>query len=199
MIVIIDYDAGNLMSIRNAFARLGYRVRISNEKRDIKESSALVLPGVGAFRCIKRIEPIKEVIIEEIEGGKPFLGLCLGLQLLFEESEESPGIKGLGIFKGKVKRLPNKSDLKVPQLGWNSINIRKRCSLLSGIPDKAYFYFANSYAAPLDREITATTTTYSKEFPSVICRENVFATQFHPEKSGKFGLKLLRNFMDLVS
>jgi len=199
VIVIIDYDAGNLMSIRNAFARLGSRVRISNEKRDIKESSALVLPGVGAFGCMRRIEPIKKAIMEEIEEGKPFLGLCLGLQLLFEESEESPGIEGLEVFKGKVKRLPNKAGFKVPQLGWNSINIRKRCKLLEGISDGTYFYFANSYAAPLDMKITAATTSYGKEFPSVICRENVFATQFHPEKSGEFGLTLLRNFMDLVS
>jgi glutamine amidotransferase len=148
---------------------------------------------------MRRIEPIKEAIIEEIEEGKPFLGLCLGLQLLFEESEECPGIEGLGVFKGKVKRFPNKAGVKVPQLGWNSIDIRRKCSLLSGIPDGTYFYFANSYVAPLDSEITAATTSYGKEFPSVICRENVFATQFHPEKSGEFGLKLLRNFMDLVS
>jgi glutamine amidotransferase len=200
VIVIIDYDAGNLMSIRNALARLGAEVKVSRRKIDIERSSALILPGVGAFECMKRIELIQRTIINEIKQDKPFLGLCLGLQLLFESSEESPGVKGLGIFDGEVKKLPNKDGFKVPHLGWNSIKIERKCKLLDGISSGAYVYFANSYVAkPLDRRIIAATSTYSKEFASVICKENIFATQFHPEKSGEIGLRMLRNFVELVS
>jgi len=200
VIVIIDYDAGNLMSIRNALARLGAEVKVSRRKIDIERSSALILPGVGAFECMKRIKPIQRTIINEIKQGKPFLGLCLGLQLLFESSEESPGVKGLGLFGGEVKKLPNKDGFKVPHLGWNSIKIVRKCELLDGIPSGTYVYFANSYVAkPLDTEIISATSTYGMEFPSVICRENTFATQFHPEKSGEMGLRMLKNFVELVS
>jgi glutamine amidotransferase len=200
VIVVIDYDAGNLMSIRNALARLGAEVKVSRRKIDIERSSALILPGVGAFECMKKIKPIQRTIINEIKQGKPFLGLCLGLQLLFESSEESPGVKGLGIFDGEVKKLPNKDGFKVPHLGWNSIKIARKCELLDGIPREAYVYFANSYVAkPSDRRIIAATSTYGTEFASVICKENIFATQFHPEKSGEVGLRMLRNFVELVS
>ncbi|MEM3556001.1 MAG: imidazole glycerol phosphate synthase subunit HisH [Candidatus Micrarchaeia archaeon] len=196
--MVVDYNTGNLASIRNAFAKLGRRVKISRSKSDIEQSSAVVLPGVGAFACIKNIEVLRRVILNEIENGKPLLGLCLGLQLLFEESEESPGVRGFGFFKGRVERIA-RNGFRVPQLGWNSIKIVKKCSLLEGIPNGAYFYFANSYVAPFDEKITVATTEYGREFPSVISKENIFATQFHPEKSGEVGLRLLNNFANLVS
>jgi len=199
LIVILDYDAGNVMSVRNALASLGTEAKVSRREMDIERSSALILPGVGAFESVSRIKRIEKAIINEIKEGKPFLGLCLGMQLLFESSEESPGVMGLGVFKGKVKRLPNKKRFKVPQLGWNSIKIIRKCKLLGGIPDGAYFYFANSYAVtPSDTRIIVATSTYGIKFPSVICKENIFATQFHPEKSGEMGRRILRNFVELV-
>lgn len=162
----------------------------------MKTADVLIIPGVGAFKkAMVNIEPFKDIIIEHVEDGKPILGICLGLQILFTESEESPGVMGLNIIPGKVVRL---SAEKVPHMGWNKIKIKKECPLLNDIKD-GYFYFAHSYyAKPKDWNVVAATTYHGSEIPAVICHKNIYATQFHPEKSGTLGLKILNNFVELV-
>ena len=203
MLAIIDYGMGNLRSVAKALEAAGAaRVKVTSEVRTIVKADKIVLPGVGAMneamRELKRlglIEVIKKNIFK-----KPFLGICLGLQLLFTESEEGGKIKGLGIFKGRVKRFSDK--LKVPHIGWNQIRTKnseprtKNCSIFKNIPDSSYFYFCHSYyIVPEDRSIVAATTGYGREFVSAIYKDNLFACQFHPEKSQKSGLKLLENFI----
>lgn len=205
MLAIIDYGMGNLRSVQKGFAKVGIEARIVNTPSEVLEASAVVLPGVGAFRdCMRNLEELGLAgpIIKSIEAGKPFLGICLGLQLLFSESHEFGVHKGLGVFKGKVLRFPENSGLKVPHMGWNTISIKSkknRPPVLSGIPDEASFYFVHSYyVAPEDPSIISATTEYGIEYTSMVWKDNVFAVQFHPEKSQAMGLKILRAFGDFV-
>jgi glutamine amidotransferase len=201
MIAIIDYGMGNLRSVEKGFEHVDVDARVVSDVQSINDAEAIVLPGVGAFRdCMNNLNEFgfTETIIKNIESGKPFFGICLGLQLLFTESGEFGHSRGLNIFNGNVPRFPE-SDLKVPHMGWNSINIKNRPPILEGIEDESYFYFVHSYyVAPEDSSITATTTDYGVEFTSMIWKDNVFATQFHPEKSQELGLKVLKNFGDFV-
>ncbi|MBI5970764.1 MAG: imidazole glycerol phosphate synthase subunit HisH [Deltaproteobacteria bacterium] len=203
MIAIIDYDMGNLRSVAKAFEKVGAEVKVTRNPKDILDASRVVLPGVGAFRdCMKNLEDygLIEPILKAISSGKPFLGICLGLQLLFETGEEFGVHKGLGVIKGRVVRFPAgmKSDgegLKVPHMGWNQANVQKESRLLKGLPDGTYFYFVHSYyAAPTDASVVLTKTGYGLEFASAIEKNNVAACQFHPEKSQSTGLKILENF-----
>lgn len=202
MIAIIDYGMGNLRSVSKAFESLGYSTSVTRNPEEILNSAGIVLPGVGAFGdCIRNldefnlIEPIKSSIHE-----KPFLGICLGLQVLFDESEESPGIRGLGIFRGKIVKFPKFSDqrLKIPHMGWNQIELTKESPLLKEVPNRSWFYFVHSYYPKLeDREIIAGTTNYGLDFTCAVSTRNTFACQFHPEKSSNLGLKILSNFANL--
>ncbi len=203
MIAIVDYGMGNLRSVSKAFDLQGFPVTVTRDQDVISNASGLVLPGVGAFGdCVRNLDeyglttPIKDYI----DSGRPFLGICLGLQVLFEESEESPGVPGFGVFKGKVVKFPNFKEerLKVPHMGWNEILIQKDAPVLEGIPDKSWFYFVHSYyPAPADESIIAVKADYGIEFTAAVYKENVFASQFHPEKSSEYGLKMLRNFAAL--
>ena len=200
MIAIVDYGMGNLRSVSKAFQSQGFTVNVTRDPGDIRSASGLVLPGQGAFGdCVKNLEEngIFQTIKEFIQSGRPYLGICLGLQVLFEGSEESPGVAGLGLLKGKVVRFPSfkKERLKVPHMGWNRIGIRKKTALLEGIPDGSWFYFVHSYfPVPEDESVTAVTCTYGLEFTAAVATGNIFACQFHPEKSSAYGLMLLRNF-----
>ncbi|MGH7849654.1 MAG: imidazole glycerol phosphate synthase subunit HisH [Thermodesulfobacteriota bacterium] len=200
MIAIVDYGMGNLRSVSKAFQSQGFNVNVTRDPGDIRNASGLVLPGQGAFGdCVKNLEEngIFHTIKEFIQSGKPYLGICLGLQVLFEGSEESPGVAGLGLFGGKVVRFPSfkKERLKVPHMGWNRIGIRKKTALLEGVPDGSWFYFVHSYfPVPEDEGIIAITCTYGLEFTAAVATGNIFACQFHPEKSSTHGLRLLRNF-----
>ncbi len=209
--MIVDYGMGNLRSVEKAFHKLGYSAQISSQPNDVKKAQGLVLPGVGAFKdCIENLKKMGliESLVEFIHSGKPFLGICLGYQILFTESEEFGPCPGLGIFKGKVKRFPEDMPdpdaekggvLKVPHMGWNQIWIVKEHPVLEGIPSGSYFYFVHSYyVEPEDKAIIATETEYGIKFASSIAYENIFACQFHPEKSQRRGLKLLDNFAKLV-
>jgi glutamine amidotransferase len=202
MIAIIDYGMGNLRSVEKGFQHVGVDARVVTTAREVADASGVVLPGVGAFRdCMQNlgqmglIEPVKKSIAD----GKPFLGICLGLQALFTESEEFGHTEGLGVLKGRVPRFP-RSELKVPHMGWNSITIRRRPPIMpADVPDGAYFYFVHSYyVAPEDEGIIATTTDYGLTFTSMVWKDNVFATQFHPEKSQALGLKVLKGFGEFV-
>ncbi len=196
MIVIIDYGIGNLASVKNALDKLGVESKISSDSLVIKKAERLILPGVGAagqgMENLKKLG-LDKVIIEEIKKGKPFLGICLGMQLLFEKSEEG-NVKCLGILKGSVKKF--RKMRKVPQIGWNQVNIKKKLNLFRGIDDNSYFYFVNSfYCLPKDKKIIAGLTDYGEEFASIVVNGNVVGMQFHPEKSGKVGFRLLENFL----
>ncbi len=206
MIAIIDYDMGNLRSVAKAFERVGAEAVTTRDPEVIDGSSHVVLPGVGAFRdCMKNLGDygLVDPIMSSIEKGKPFLGICLGLQLLFEESSEFGTHRGLGVIKGKVVRFPSGmkekgEELKVPHMGWNGIERRKDSVLLEGIPEGSYFYFVHSYyAVPDDERVTLTSTGYGVTFTSSVEKDNVMACQFHPEKSQKAGLKVLKNFSEL--
>ncbi len=200
MIAIIDYGAGNLMSVKKAFDFIGAENIITADPDIIEKSDGVVLPGVGAFGdamdCMRKsnlIETTKKAAL----SGKPFLGICLGLHLLFEGSDEAPGVEGLKLFKGRIHKIPG-NGLKVPHMGWNSIKIVKDNPLFKGIPDNSYVYFVHSfYLEAEDREIVSSTTDYSVNIHASIAKDNVFAAQFHPEKSGDVGIKMLRNFVSL--
>jgi imidazole glycerol-phosphate synthase subunit HisH len=194
MIGVIDYGAGNLRSITNGLEKVGAKTAIIDAPGGLSEADSIVLPGVGSFGdAMEKLEAFKKPLIDEIGSGKPFLGICLGIQLLFEESQESPGINGLGIFRGATARFKGK--LKIPHMGWNTLRVRKDTPLFEGITDGSFFYFVHSYhAVPEDNSIIAAQTEYGSVFPSVIAQDNVFATQFHPEKSSDKGLKILENF-----
>ena len=196
MITIIDYKSGNLRSISNGFKKIGYEVAITDNIEKIADSEYLVLPGVGAFgTAMKNIEPFKKVIYEHIHDDKPFLGICLGQQLLLSSSEESPNIDGLDLFKGQVKFLPK--GRKIPHMGWNQLNVVDTCPILEGI-DKNYFYFVHSYyTVPDEEDIIVGTSNYGFDIATALNRNNLFSTQFHPEKSGNPGLKILKNFVNL--
>lgn len=196
MIAVIDYGMGNLRSVQKGFEKAGCRAVITGDPKVIDNASQLVLPGVGAFKdCMKNLEEkeLIEPLISGIKKGKPFMGICLGLQLLFDESEEFGLHKGLGIIRGKVRRFP-KNDLKVPHMGWNSIKKIKHTPVLEDIADDSYFYFVHSYYVVPENDVTATTTDYGIEFTSSITKDNIFACQFHPEKSQENGLKILKAF-----
>jgi glutamine amidotransferase len=200
MIAIIDYGMGNLRSVQRAFEYVGAEAVVTTDRATIEAASAVVLPGVGAFgQAMANLERagLTDVIRQVIAQGRPFLGICLGLQLLFEESEEMGQHRGLGIFGGQVKRFD--VNLKVPQIGWNQIHIRRASPLLEGVADGSYAYFVHSYyVAPADLEIILATTDYGIDYASVVGQDNIFGIQFHPEKSQAVGLRILRNFTALV-
>lgn len=202
MIALVDYGMGNLRSVEKALTRVGAEVRIVTEAREVREAGALVLPGVGAFGdCLKNLErqgliaPLREFI----RSGKPFLGICLGFQALFDSSEEAPGVVGLGVFPGTVPRFAA-NGLKVPHMGWNQLDFKRGdCPLLAGIEDGSFVYFVHSfYCQPAKPEVVCGTTQYGIEFCSTLWAGNVFATQFHPEKSQAVGLRMLENFVKLT-
>lgn len=206
MIAIIDYDMGNLRSVQKGFERVGHNCIITRDPKDISNASHVVLPGVGAFKgCMDNLKNYGLVgpILDAIKSGKPFLGICLGLQLLFSESEEFGRHEGLDVIKGKVVRFSSElrtqnPELKIPHMGWNDIKIKNRPSVLKDIEDGSYLYFVHSYyVVPADDSVIATTTSYGIDFASSIWKDNVFACQFHPEKSQKTGLKILKNFGDM--
>ena len=198
MIAIIDYGMGNLRSVSKAFEAVGHFAVVTRDTHVIGNASHVVLPGVGAFGdCMANVERygLTEAIRATIQSGKPFLGICLGLQLLFTESEEFGVHKGLGIIPGRVRRFEIDPTLKVPHMGWNRVNIQRPCPLFEGVMDGDHWYFVHSYFVdPVDRRIAATTTTYGVPFVSSIWRDNVVACQFHPEKSQAVGLQLIKSF-----
>ena len=201
MIALIDYGSGNLRSAEKALARVGADVHIVNKPSEVLAADAVVLPGVGAFGdCVKNLKQLglDSAICQFIQTGKPFLGICVGLQMLFESGIESPGVSGLGVLQGTVPRFTG-TGLKVPHMGWNRLRLRRSdCPLFTGIADGSFVYFVHSYyGAPRQDSVVAATTDYGVEFTSVIWSGNVFATQFHPEKSQAIGLKMLENFVKL--
>lgn len=205
MIALLDYGSGNLRSAHKALLKIGADVRIAQTPAEMRGASAVVLPGVGAFDdCMNAMQrqELFEAVREFIKSGKPFLGICVGYQALFEKSEEfNSCAAGLGVFKGSVVRFPRQSGLKVPQIGWNQIEIAQPdCPLFRGVESGSYVYFVHSFfPKPEDKGIIATQTEYGETFASAIWRDNVFATQFHPEKSQKTGLQLLKNFAELAN
>lgn len=199
MIAIIDYGMGNIHSVNKALQLYGATTIVTSNPRQIKSCEKAVLPGVGAFDdAMQELEKqrLTGIVRDFIASDKPFLGICLGMQLLFEESEEAQKFKGLGIFKGKVKKFPAKEGLKVPHMGWNQLKKSSECLLLKDVPDNSYVYFCHSYyPCPDNKEVMAATTDYGLDFASVVWQKNVFGVQFHPEKSQKIGLKMLENFV----
>lgn len=205
MIALIDYGSGNLRSVHKALLKVGADVQIVREAAELGQARAVVLPGVGAFDdCINalRKQGLLEAARDFIRSGQRFLGICVGYQALFDKSEEfNSCAAGLGIFQGNVVRFSDNNGLKVPQIGWNQLQIaRPECPLFRGVPNGSYVYFVHSFfPKPAEDSIIATRTEYGQTFASAVWRENVFATQFHPEKSQKVGLQLLRNFVELVT
>ena len=201
MIAIIDYDAGNIRSVEKAMAKLGQEVWITRDRERIMNADKVILPGVGSFgdamahlREYNLVEVIKDVVAEK----KPFLGICLGLQLLYESSEETPGVEGLGILKGKILKIPEQEGLKIPHMGWNSLHLQNDGRLFRGIEQNPYVYFVHSYYLKAGEEETVKATTeYSVKIHASVEKDNVFACQFHPEKSGDLGLQILKNFAEL--
>lgn len=197
MIAIIDYDAGNLKSVEKALNFLGEDAVITRDREEILNADKVILPGVGAFGdAMHNLHEfgLVNVIKEVVDLGKPFLGICLGLQLLFERSEESPGVEGLGILKGEILKIPDCPGLKIPHMGWNSIQVKQGARLFEGL-NEPYVYFVHSYyLKAMDEAIVAATTEYSTTIHASVESGNVFACQFHPEKSSKVGLQILRNF-----
>ena len=204
MIALLDYGAGNLRSVEKALRFVGGNVCLVQSPDGMKNASAVVLPGVGAFDdCVNAMQrqELLEATREFVGTGRPFLGICIGYQALFERSEEfDSSATGLGLFAGKVVRFPDGQKLKIPQIGWNQIEIvQPECQIFSGVENGSHVYFVHSfYPQPEDDSIAATRTTYGVDFTSAVWRENVFATQFHPEKSQKVGLKILENFVNLT-
>lgn len=200
MIAVIDYDAGNLKSVEKAFESLGFETKVTREKKELMRAEKVVLPGVGSFgdamanlRKYEMDRVIKDIVAEK----KPFLGICLGLQLLFEHSEESPGVEGLGILKGAIRHIPQKEGMKIPHMGWNSLTFQNEGRLFRGI-EQAYVYFVHSYYLRAEEEsIVKAVTDYGTKIHAAVEKENVFACQFHPEKSSHTGLQMLKNFAEL--
>ncbi|MDD6550398.1 MAG: imidazole glycerol phosphate synthase subunit HisH [Lachnospiraceae bacterium] len=201
MVAIVDYDAGNIRSVEKAVKYLGKDCVVTDDSRQILEADHVILPGVGAFGdCMEQlqdrrlVEVIKQVVKEDI----PFLGICLGLQLLFDDSEESEGVNGLGILHGHIIRFPDREDLKVPHMGWNSISFPREGRLFKGIPEESFVYFVHSYYLKADDpSIVRAVCDYGLTFDASVEKGNVFATQFHPEKSGETGLAILKNFLEI--
>ena len=199
MISIIDYDAGNIKSVEKALQFLGQEVVITDDRDVIMSSDKVILPGVGAFGDAMeklRSRNLEGVIHDFVDKGRPFLGICLGLQLMFKESEESPGVTGLGLLDGRIIRIPSSEELKVPQIGWNDIRINPKSKLLAGLGEHPYVYFVHSYYLQAEHEEdVAATTEYGVTIHAAVEKGNVMATQFHPEKSSDVGLQILRNFI----
>jgi imidazole glycerol-phosphate synthase subunit HisH len=198
MIAIVDYGMGNLKSVTNAFINLGGDVVVTRDKGAIERSRAVVLPGVGAFgKCIENLRKLD--LFDFIKGllsqDKRYLGICLGMQILFESSEEAPGVEGLGFIKGSVPRFKN--NVKVPHMGWNSVDMARETEILAGLKNGEFFYFVHSYYCQPEEDVIATRTTYGVDFASSVQKGRTFACQFHPEKSQMAGKKLLQNFIDM--
>ena len=196
--VIFDYGAGNLLSLKVALEKVGLNAKIGATKQELKKADAIALPGVGNFSAAaEKLEPVRNEIVDAVKNGVPLLGICLGLQLFFRESEEGPG-NGLALFEGKTVWLPG--SVKVPQMGWNTLSMVKQCEFFDGVADGAYVYFVHSlYPVPADKTIVCTETDYGTSFASAVAWKNIYGTQFHPEKSGEIGLKILKNFAKLVA
>ena len=195
--VIFDYGVGNLLSLKTALEKVGLNGKITVSSRQLSSADAIALPGVGNFSAAAtKLDAVKQTLLDAVESGTPLIGICLGLQLFFLESEEGPG-EGLGLFEGKNVWL--KGAVKVPHMGWNTLQIVKPTKLFEGVDDGSYVYFVHSlYPVPADKGIVATETEYGTTFASAIASKNVFGTQFHPEKSGDIGLKILKNFANIV-
>jgi len=198
MVIIVDYGMGNLRSVQKGFEKVGSIAKISRDPEEIRQAERLVLPGVGAFpECMRNLTELElvEPILEFVRSGRPFLGICLGLQLLFDESEEFGTHQGLKVIPGDVKAFERGMGLKIPHMGWNEVVFRKDVPIFRGIPSGTYFYFVHSYyVAPTESSDVAAETQYGIEFTCAIARDNIFAVQFHPEKSQESGLKILSNF-----
>ena len=195
--VIFDYGVGNLFSLKTALEKAGLNTTIGTTAQELAKADAIALPGVGSFTtAASKLNSVKETLQTKIKDGTPFLGICLGVQLFFEESEEGPGA-GLSFFEGKNVQLP--TTIKVPHMGWNTLNIVKSNELLEGVAEDTYVYFVHSlYPVPKDKSIVCTTTQYGTTFTSAVVSKNIYGTQFHPEKSGDIGLKILKNFVKTV-
>lgn len=201
MIAIIDYDAGNLKSVEKALLFLGQECVVTRDFKEIEQADKVILPGVGSFgqamEQLKKFE-LDKVLKEIPDSGKPFLGICLGLQLLFERSEESEGVEGLGMLKGEILRIPDKEGLKIPHIGWNSLDLQGNGRLFAGLEEHPYVYFVHSYYLKAAEEsIVKATTDYSVRIHASVEQGNIFACQFHPEKSGSVGLQILKNFAEI--
>ena len=201
MIAIVDYDAGNIKSVEKALQFLGQEPVVTRDKETLLQAEKVIVPGVGAFGdAMEKMHQygLVEVLREIAAKGTPLLGICLGLQLFFESSEETPGVEGLGLLPGKIVRIPDKEGFKIPHMGWNSIQINPASRLLKGIEEGAYVYFVHSYYLQAENEAdVAATTDYVVNIHAAAEHENIFATQFHPEKSGEIGLRILKNFIEL--
>jgi imidazole glycerol-phosphate synthase subunit HisH len=200
-LVVIDYGAGNLRSVAKAILSLGYDPRLTSDPSDVERAAALILPGVGAagqiMGSLRRLG-LDEAVTDYIQSGRPFLGVCMGMQVLFDWSDEDGGQACLGVVSGRVRRL--NSGVKVPHMGWNAVSQISPHPVWDGIPDDSYFYFVHSYVVePGDRAVESGSTEYAGRFTSAIARDNVFGTQFHPEKSGRWGLRFYRNFVEWAS
>ena len=199
MIAIIDYDAGNIKSVEKALQFLGEDVCITRDPEEILNAEKVILPGVGAFGdAMEKLHQynLVDVIHKVVEKKTPFLGICLGLQLLFEKSDESKGVQGLGILKGEICRIPDGDGLKIPHIGWNSLTYPNAGRLYEGIPENSYVYFVHSYYLKAEEDIVAATTEYGVTVHAAVEKSNVFACQFHPEKSSEVGLRILKNFVE---
>ena len=201
MIAVIDYDAGNLKSVEKALLSLGEEVLVTRDRQELLHADKVILPGVGHFGdAMENLESVGlvEVIREIAQNGKPFLGICLGLQLLFERSEEAPGVEGLGILKGEILRIPDDRGLKVPHIGWNSLKLQNQGRLFRGLEEEPYVYFVHSYyLKAAEPQIVKAVTEYGVRIDASVEQGNVFACQFHPEKSSRTGLAILKNFAKL--
>ena len=201
MIAIIDYDAGNLRSVEKALEAIGQEAVVTRDRNEILSSDKVILPGVGSFGdAMGRLNEygLVNTIHEVVDSGKPFLGICLGLQLMFESSEEGPGVKGLGLLPGKIVKFPEKEGFKIPHMGWNSLDVKPGAKLFKGLEGNPYVYFVHSYyLKAADENIVAASTEYTTHIHASVESGNVFACQFHPEKSSTAGLRILKNFVEL--
>ncbi len=201
MVAIIDYDAGNIKSVEKALRFLGQEAVVTRDRERIRKADKVILPGVGAFGdAMEKLSQygLTEVIKETVDKGTPFLGICLGLQLLFDRSDEAPGVEGLGILKGKILRIPEREGLKIPHMGWNSLEFPREGRLFGGLEPNPYVYFVHSYyLKAAEEEIVTAKTEYGVEIHASVEKGNVYACQFHPEKSGETGLQILKNFAGL--
>lgn len=201
MMAIIDYGAGNLQSVEKALAHIGCPCTVVSSAQELQKAQGAVLPGVGAFgeaMSALRARGLDQAIKDFVASGRPFLGICLGLQLLFQSSEESPGVQGLGLLKGHVLRLPAESGLKIPHIGWNSLDISRPGWLLAGLSPEPYLYFVHSYYLQAQKDVVSATASYGAEIHAAVEQDNLAACQFHPEKSGSQGLCILKNFAQRV-
>jgi glutamine amidotransferase len=196
-VAIFDYGVGNLLSLKCSLEKVGLEAKITVSPSELKESDAIALPGVGSFSAsLSKLGDVKEIILEKVRGGTFILGICLGMQLFFEKSEEGPG-KGLALFEGRTVRIHG--PVKIPHMGWNTLKISKESELLEGIEQEAYVYFVHSlYPVPSSKQIVASETEYGEKFTSAVVCSNILGTQFHPEKSGEVGLKILNNFANML-